>query len=218
MKMIVVNKRSEQFSFEVPLADGTVIRELIPAEGTLEVTDIDPFDINTYKLLRQLVFRDEFLTVTFECEPDDLICFGIARIQDEGVDLGQYFTSLNFIGGAVTASASATPGVADVTVTGTATGGLEIGDFKEYVALSGAQNGTNLVYTIPDKAIHAPPGFQLKVYRNGVLLNPGVSNDFTASESGGAGTGFDTITFATGSAPKSYECLWAAYTVFGAGT
>jgi hypothetical protein len=34
------------------------------------------------------------------------------------------------------------------------------------------------------------------VYLNGQLLREGASNDYVASESGGAGTGFDTITFA----------------------
>lgn len=222
MKMIVTNKRiKEQYALEIPLADGQVIRETIQPGDTIEIVDINPWDINTYKILRNEVFVDKDLDVCFESEPDDLPClfnFGRILVQDGGIDLGQFFDTVNFIGAAVTATPSAIPGTADITIDAVGSTALEVGDFKEYVGLTGLQNDSNLVFTIPDKAIHSPPGFQLKVYRNGVRLNPGVGNDYTVSESGGAGTGFDTITFTTGTAPRSYECLWADYTLFGAGT
>lgn len=48
MKMIVVNKRPEQCSFEVPLADGTVIQRLLPRGATLETAKTDSYDSSTH--------------------------------------------------------------------------------------------------------------------------------------------------------------------------
>lgn len=70
--MLVENLSPEQRSFELPLADGTVIRELIDSGATLTVVDIDPYDINTDKITRDLV-TDSEINVTFQTEPDDLI-------------------------------------------------------------------------------------------------------------------------------------------------
>jgi hypothetical protein len=80
-------------------------------------------------------------------------------------------------------------------------------DFRENVALAGVKNGVNTVFTIPggDLARHEPPGVQIKLYRNGLRQNLGVGCDYTVSESGGAGTGFDTVT--VDPAPLSYEIL-----------
>lgn len=213
MRMIVTNLSAVQRSFDLQFADGTMVNELIPAGCAIAITDIDPFDVNTDKLTRELVFAQGAITVTFEPEPDDLVGLGISRVLDEGTDLGQFFTSINFIGGAVTAAPSLVPGRVDVTVTA-GSGTLDANDFREYVALSGLQDDSNLVFTIPDKAKHDPPKLQLKVYRNGVLQNPGSLNDYVVTESGGPGTGFDTITFATGSAPLAWESLWASYVLY----
>lgn len=216
--MIVTNNQPEQYSLEVPLASGTVIRELIQPGCTLIVLNIDPYDINRNKLLRNEVFSNGHLSVRFECEPDDLICLltsGINEVRDEGVTVATGVQVLNFVGPGVVA-ADAGGNVTDVTVTSNAPlGVITVDDFREYVVLSGVQNGVNLIFTIPDKAIHDPPKLQLKVYRNGVLQHPGIGNDYVASESGGAGTGFDTITLAAGTAPIANEKLWANYVLFG---
>lgn len=84
--------------------------------------------------------------------------------------------------------------------------------FRENVEVTGSLNGINLVYTIPDKAVHDPPRLQVKVYRNGQRLLPGPANDYEVSESGGVGTGFDTITL-TSDPPLPGESLWADYVV-----
>ena len=87
------------------------------------------------------------------------------------------------------------------------------GDIRESVELDGVKNGVNLAFTIPngEKAIHAPPGLQLKFYRNGMRQRLGASNDFTVSESGGAGTGVDTITVV--GAPLTFEVLLVDFVV-----
>jgi hypothetical protein len=81
------------------------------------------------------------------------------------------------------------------------------GDVREGVVPDGVLNGTNTVFTLPggEKALHAPPSLQIKLYRNGLRQNIGVGCDYTVSESGGVGTGFDTLTLDP--APLSYEIL-----------
>lgn len=61
------------------------------------------------------------------------------------------------------------------------------------VALTGAIDGVNTVFTTPDKFLNDGTT-SIFVYLNGVRLELGVGNDYTLSESGGAGTGYDTVT------------------------
>ena len=86
-------------------------------------------------------------------------------------------------------------------------------DFREGVELVGTKDGVNTVFTIPggEKAVHVPPGLQIKLYRNGFRQNLGVGNDFVVSESGGLGTGFDTVT--VDPAPRNYEILLVDFVV-----
>ena len=66
------------------------------------------------------------------------------------------------------------------------------GDAQKYEQdLIGDKNKTNLVYTTPD--LFQPDS--IRVYRMGVRANRGSSDDYIISESGGLGTGYDTITF-----------------------
>jgi len=58
--------------------------------------------------------------------------------------------------------------------------------------LTGAINDSNTVFTT---ASDFTPGSEA-VYFNGVRQREGAGNDYVRSESGGAGTGYDTITFA----------------------
>lgn len=221
--MIVTNKRQEQYSLDIPLADGQQIRELIPPGMCIEIRDINPFDINTFKILRNEVFVDQDLDVCFESEPDDLPCLtdlfsGNVEVQEEGATVVTAAQIINFVGAAVTATAGATPNTVDVTVTADpSTGVVTVDDFREYVTLLGTKDGSNLTFTLPDKALHAPPKLHVKVFRNGVLQRPGATEDYTLSESGGSGTGYDTITFASGCAPRDYEDLWAMYVLHSAG-
>ena len=62
---------------------------------------------------------------------------------------------------------------------------------------TGAINGINTVYTT---AVDFVAGTEA-VFFNGVRQHPGAGNDYSISESGGVGTGFDTITLAV--APRA---------------
>jgi hypothetical protein len=64
-------------------------------------------------------------------------------------------------------------------------------------ALAGPINNVNTVFTTSQDFV---PGTEA-VYYNGVRQREGVTNDYVRSESGGIGTGFDTITFAV--APRN---------------
>lgn len=70
--------------------------------------------------------------------------------------------------------------------------------------LIGPQDGVNLVFTTSVKFIASGPSKE-SFSVNGVLLLQGSGNDYTVSESGGVGTGFDTITMAF--APRANDRL-----------
>jgi len=75
------------------------------------------------------------------------------------------------------------------------------------VALAGVINGVNVVFTTPEKFRHDPPRAQLALYYNGQRLF--ILDDFTVTESGGPGTGYDTVS--TLFAPRPGDKLWADY-------
>lgn len=77
--------------------------------------------------------------------------------------------------------------------------------------LVGAKDGVNQDFAVPGGEKFIQSGeIIIRVYRNGVRQNFGADSDYTVSESGGVGTGYDTITF-TGPAPLAYEELTADY-------
>lgn len=71
-------------------------------------------------------------------------------------------------------------------------------------ALIGPLNGFNLVFTTSTKFFASGPSKECLHY-NGVVLYQGLADDYTVSESGGVGTGFDTITMAF--APRANDRL-----------
>jgi hypothetical protein len=75
--------------------------------------------------------------------------------------------------------------------------------------LQGPRNGGNTVFTVPggDKFTHNLPFMSIQVYFNGQRLR--LLEDYGVSESGGVGTGYDTIQMAI--APRSYDVLTADY-------
>jgi hypothetical protein len=86
------------------------------------------------------------------------------------------------------------------------------------IALVGPKDGTNRIFrTTPDYFVHDPliSGKDIEVWHNGRRLiytatpDPG-QGDFVVSESGGVGTGFDTITLLT-FAPVGRSSLVADY-------
>jgi len=74
-------------------------------------------------------------------------------------------------------------------------GGAGVRVYNE--VLTGLINGVNTVFTT---SADFEAGTEA-VYFNGLRQHPGVGNDYIISESGGVGTGFDTITFAV--APRA---------------
>jgi hypothetical protein len=78
-------------------------------------------------------------------------------------------------------------------VAGSDTGSSLLARMRFGVELLGARNQVNVVFTIPggEKAVSGT----LQVYFNGQCMCGGTGNDYSVSESGGPGTGIDTITF-----------------------
>lgn len=81
--------------------------------------------------------------------------------------------------------------------------------FRTGVDLVGAKNDVNVTYTIPfgDKFTHNLPFLTIQVFYNGQRLR--LLDDYTVVESGGVGTGYDTITLEF--APRSSDKLLADY-------
>lgn len=72
----------------------------------------------------------------------------------------------------------------------------------------GTVNGVNTVFTTPDNFVHDGVTNEA-VFLRGLRRSEGAGNDYVASESGGAGTGYDTITFAR--APKTGDNIVLDY-------
>lgn len=71
-------------------------------------------------------------------------------------------------------------------------------------SLAGAQDGVNTVFTTALKFVASGPSRE-SFFVNGVLQHAGAGNDYVVSESGGPGTGYDTITMAY--PPLSFDRL-----------
>lgn len=85
---------------------------------------------------------------------------------------------------------------------------VRLSRFKVEVPLLGPKDHGNLVFTTPDKFLPTT----VAVYFNGVRIRRGVGEDYLVSESGGPGTGYDTITLLEPSqAPYPTEQLFADY-------
>lgn len=78
--------------------------------------------------------------------------------------------------------------------------------------LVGTKDGVNQSFTIPDPEFVQIGETVIRVFYNGQRLRLGSGNDYTVSESGGVGTGYDTVTL-VGVAPFPQEELTADYLV-----
>lgn len=84
---------------------------------------------------------------------------------------------------------------------------------KVGIGLVGSIDGINQTFTTPTKFVHVVGGETIRVFYNGQRLVEGVLDDYTVSESGGPGTGYDTVLLAF--APKGspgLDKLMADYT------
>lgn len=85
--------------------------------------------------------------------------------------------------------------------------GIPLADLKHYQDLDGTKNGVNTIFTLPGGDIALLP--TLLVYVNGQQIDP--PSCWAASESGGVGTGYDTITFTF--PLVSTDEAWASYII-----
>lgn len=83
--------------------------------------------------------------------------------------------------------------------------------FRTGQTLVGPKNGLNLTFQLAgtDKFVHNLPFLSVHVYYNGVRL--ALLYDYTISESGGSGTGYDTIVLEV--APRVRDTILADYVV-----
>ena len=81
--------------------------------------------------------------------------------------------------------------------------------YRTGILLSGPIDGVNTTFTAPpgDKFVHDPPYIQIGVYYNGMRLL--WLDDYLLVESGGGGTGYDTVVLAI--APKPGDKVFADY-------
>jgi len=75
-------------------------------------------------------------------------------------------------------------------------------------ALLGVKDGTNTVFSTPRPFVRGGE-YSESVFLRGLRRVEGVGCDYIAMESGGAGTGFDTVVFTT--APKTNDNLFIDY-------
>lgn len=85
--------------------------------------------------------------------------------------------------------------------------------WREKIPLIGLRNGSNRVFFTPDKFINGSYSgniFHITVEHNGKELYENI--DFTIAESGGPGTGYDTLNFIAFT-PVSHSLLYATYAI-----
>ena len=99
-------------------------------------------------------------------------------------------------------------GKATCTLCDTGGGGGTPGAHRFNIEPAGAINGVNRIFTTPEDFVHNGDK-TIRVYRNGQRQT--VDEDYTVSESGGVGTGFDTVTFAVGCTPKTDDVVLVDY-------
>jgi hypothetical protein len=81
---------------------------------------------------------------------------------------------------------------------------------REGVPLIGVYDGVNVSFQTPEPFVQNE-NLNIRVYLNGQRLRLGPTNDYVVAESGGPGTGFDTVVVAV--PPRDVDCLIADYRV-----
>ena len=89
-------------------------------------------------------------------------------------------------------------------------GNVRLEDFRWGIPLVGVKNGVNNVFTTPENFVQSV-NVIIRVYWNGRRLK--LNDDYTVSESGGIGTGYDTVTFLFPKPPVATSELTADYIV-----
>ena len=222
MKMFIKNCFHLQFSTDVEDSHGEMIRVLIQPGETARIDNVDPFYINQDKLFRDEVKflcagvqTGEELLVWFECEDTDLVAFNAKICLPGGVaECGQLLVAdecgtFRPIGPGADGDVLIWDAAEDLGVKFGAGGGsgLTLSKYKVQQALLGTKDGVNTVFVTPSDFEEET----IQVYLDGVRLARGVGCDYAASESGGGGTGWDTVTLAAAKAPIATDNLFADY-------
>lgn len=85
-------------------------------------------------------------------------------------------------------------------------------NFRWDIELDGTIDGVNTSFLIPASEKFVQSGnIKIRAYLNGQRLLDGASNDYVVSESGGLGTGFDTVELAV--APEPGDKVTADFVV-----
>jgi len=84
-----------------------------------------------------------------------------------------------------------------------------VSHFRWNKELAGTKDGVNTTFTVTGEYFVQTGDIIIRVYLNGQRLQEGVGDDYIVSESGGPGTGYDTVTLAV--APLSWERITADY-------
>lgn len=152
----------------------------------------------------ELVYSNINLLVFDDCQHDFLTSIG--------VDIGAHVTCAQLdpsvyecIDGYITAN--------HPNIDGYGGGGSINYAWKEKIALIGLRNGINKTFYTPDKFINGSyfgNTFHITIEHNGKELYENI--DFSIAESGGPGTGYDTIHIFS-LTPNSHSLLFATYTI-----
>lgn len=86
--------------------------------------------------------------------------------------------------------------------------------FRTGQALTGVKNGANFTFKTPgtDKFAHNLPFLSIHVFLNGIRLS--LLDDYTIAESGGVGSGYDTVILEV--APRAMDKVFADYVITAA--
>jgi len=184
-----------------------VVKNIAPNNKTVRVFNTPIRNRDTYDLLsvpdiseadiRHSLLKGE-LRIKFNCQEIFVV--------DSDIDLLQF----NDEHKAWLESIGITKGLE---VTGTGTSVLNFA-FKQDIMLIGTQDGSNRIFTTPEYFIQGTFGnnkFAIQVNLNGRILIDDIH--YIATESGGVGTGFDTITFISNIKPKDKDELLVNYVV-----
>jgi hypothetical protein len=148
----------------------------------------------------ELVYSDIDLLQFSECEKEWLISLGFTT----GIDIG--WNQLDgYVQGLIELGAEGGGG-------GAADGYITY-LWREKIQLIGLRNGSNRTFYTPDKFINGiwyNNHFVITIEHNGKQLYENV--DFTIAESGGPGTGYDTINIFSFT-PNTHSILYATYVI-----
>ena len=197
MKVTIRNLGAEPFSTDFLDSQGEDIRRLVPPGATVVIADVDPFYLNQDKILRRVVSPDggqvtytPTLSGGYEVSrAGDVLVVGF---EPEPDDLVRLLLS----GGG---------GSAGFDRTG-----------QQLIA-----TGDPRVFRTSEYFVHTPgvdiivPQFSIEVFHNGkremqTKTNSPADGDYYVEESGGVGTGFDTVHFISFT-PKPTSRLRANY-------